>query len=255
MYVGIYGVVSLLLKLVGCNLVHETYAAAFLLKVDYGSTAFLVYHLHCLVELLSAVTAHTAEDISGHAAGVHAYHNGFVLVPIALDEGYVLQAVALLAEGYDAEVSPLGRQVCLDAFLDKGFLLEAICNEVADGDNLETMLLGNLLELWQACHGAVLVENLDECRCRLESGEACQIDGCLGMSGTLEYTTVLCIEWIDMSGTAEVTGLAAWVCKGTDCGGTVMCADTGGAAFEQVDGHGEWCAEHAGVDLYLVFQL
>ena len=55
--VGIHGVVSFFLQFLGGNLVHQSYASSFLLHVDNYSLACLVYHLHCLVQLLSAVAS------------------------------------------------------------------------------------------------------------------------------------------------------------------------------------------------------
>ena len=143
--VGVHRIVALLLQLVCSNLVHQSYAASLLAEVYDSAAPFLLNHLHCLVELFAAVASLAAEGVARQAAAVHAHHDGFARLPTALDEGYVLQAVALLAEGDDAEVSVGGRHVGLYAFLHERFLLHAVGNEVLDGDYLQSVAGGNLL--------------------------------------------------------------------------------------------------------------
>ena len=63
-YVGVYRVVALLLQLVGGYLVHEPYAASFLLHVYHHAFALLVYHLHGLVQLFAAVAAFAAQYVA-----------------------------------------------------------------------------------------------------------------------------------------------------------------------------------------------
>ena len=45
-YVGIYGIVSFFLQFVGCNLVHQPDASAFLLHVDDYTLSGFLDHLH-----------------------------------------------------------------------------------------------------------------------------------------------------------------------------------------------------------------
>ncbi|CUQ63165.1 Uncharacterised protein [Segatella copri] len=71
MGIGVNGIVAFFLKLVGCNLVHQTDAASFLLHVDNNSLSCLVYHLHSLVELLTAVTTLAAQDVASSARRVN----------------------------------------------------------------------------------------------------------------------------------------------------------------------------------------
>ena len=255
MQVGLHGVVALLLKFVGSNLVHQTYSAALLLQVHDNTLALLVYHLHSLMQLLSAITTLAGKDIACHAAGVHAHQYGFFGSPLALENGDVLQSVALLTEWNNAEVAIFRRQVGLYAFLHQAFLLQAVGYQVLDGNYLQAMLACHLLQLGHACHGSVLVENLDECRSRLKTAKASQVYGSLGVPCPLQHTTVLGIEWIDVSGTAKVGGFPCGVGQGTDSSGTVVRADTGSAPIQQIHGDGERSAQHAGVGLYLAFQF
>ena len=204
MDVCIDGVQSLLLQFVGGNLVHQADATTFLNEIDDGTFTFLLNELHGLVQLLTAVTALAAEDVACGTTGVHSYEHRLVGGPFSLDEGDMLQTVALLTEGDDTEVSVSSGHVCLHAFFHKAFALQAIGDEVFDLDEFHVELLSLFDELGHPCHGAVGIENLDEGGGRFQSSQTGQVDGSLGMSRTAQHTIILCIERIDMSGTTEV---------------------------------------------------
>ena len=67
MQIGIDGVKALLLKLVGLDLIHQSYAAAFLIQIKDNSASLLLDHFHSFVELIAAVAALGAEDVAGGA--------------------------------------------------------------------------------------------------------------------------------------------------------------------------------------------
>ena len=117
------------------------------------------------------------------------------------------------------------------------------------------MLLCHLAQLGHACHGSVLVENLDEGSRGLQSCHAGKVNGGLSMSGALEHALVLGIERIDVAGPAEVGGLARGVGQSAYGGGAVVGAHAGGASVQKVNSHGERRAQHAGVLLYLMRQF
>ena len=94
MGIGVNGIVAFFLKLVGCNLVHQTDAASFLLHVDNNSLSSLVYHLHGFVKLLTAVATLAAQDVTCSARRVDAHQDRFVFFPFSLDECHVFQASA-----------------------------------------------------------------------------------------------------------------------------------------------------------------
>ena len=56
-YIGVNGVEPFFLKLVGCNLVHESDAAPLLLHVDYHTFAFFFDGLHGFVQLLATIAS------------------------------------------------------------------------------------------------------------------------------------------------------------------------------------------------------
>ena len=67
MHVGINRVVALFLEFVGGNLGHQADAASFLVEIEHHALAFLLNHLHRLMELLAAVATLAAEDVAGGA--------------------------------------------------------------------------------------------------------------------------------------------------------------------------------------------
>ncbi len=75
------------------------------------------------------------------------------------------------------------------------------------------------------------------------------------MSAPLQHAALLRIQGIDVSGTAECLGSGSRVGKRTYGGSAVLNGNTGGAAFQLVNGHGERRAEHRCVVLDLTRQL
>ena len=69
-YVGIYGVESFFLQLLGGNLVHQADAPAFLLHVDDDTFSLFLDGLHRLVKLFTAVTPLGSKDVAGHTGGM-----------------------------------------------------------------------------------------------------------------------------------------------------------------------------------------
>ena len=74
----------------------------------------------------------------------------------------MLQAVTLLTEGDQAEVTVVGRHVHLFAHLDERLFLQAVGDHILDADNLHVPFLGEFHELGQAGHRTVLVHDLHQ---------------------------------------------------------------------------------------------
>ncbi len=137
MYVGVHGVVAVLLQFVGGYFVPEPYAPSFLIEVDDHSLPFLFDETHGAVELFSAITTAASEDVARHATAVHTNEQGFIVLPRAHVDGHVFQPVALLAKGDDAEVTVLGGEVGLLATLDERLTLKSVGDEVTNTDELD----------------------------------------------------------------------------------------------------------------------
>src|SRR5690242_18455554 len=72
--VGLNGVEALVLQFVSAKFRHEPDAATFLLLVNKDAGAFFCDAVHGELELLAAVAAKGAEDVSGEALRVNAHH-------------------------------------------------------------------------------------------------------------------------------------------------------------------------------------
>ena len=70
------------------------------------------------------------------------------------------------------------------------------------------MQTGKGLELRTARHGAVVVHDLDNDRCRLEPGQARQVATRLGVTGTRQHATGLRHHGKDVPGLAQVVRAA-----------------------------------------------
>src|SRR5690606_3627625 len=82
--VGVDGVASGVLQLVGLQLVHQADAAALVTAhVQHHAAALGVDHLQGGVELGAAVAAQRAEHVAGQALGVHAHQHVLAVADVA----------------------------------------------------------------------------------------------------------------------------------------------------------------------------
>ena len=65
--IGVYGVHALLLEFISPDFIHQTDAATFLEKIDYGAATFFVDHPERLMKLLAAITSERPENVAGGA--------------------------------------------------------------------------------------------------------------------------------------------------------------------------------------------
>ena len=71
------------------------------------------------------------------------------------------------------------------------------------------------------------------------------------MSCTAENPLVLCIERVDMSGTAKVFGFAVGVGQSADGSSAISCRNARGSALDKVYGHRKRSTQDAGIVVYL----
>ena len=123
---------TVLLEFVRAHLVHQADATPLLVKIHYHAFAFLLYHLHCLVELRSTITTVRTEDVASGARRMHTHENRLVLLPFALYNSHKLQPIRLLQERDQSEMSILRRHIHFFAFFHNRLLLQAISHQVVD---------------------------------------------------------------------------------------------------------------------------
>ena len=152
-------------------------------------------------------------------------------------------------------MSPLCRHVYLLAHFDYRFLLEAVSDEVLDGDDFHSPFLCLYLEVRHTSHCSVVVHDFHEGASGTQSGKTAEVDGGLGVSATAQHAIVLGIQRVDVARTSECLRWRCWGGKRLDCCCTVGSRYTGGASFKLVDGHCERCAEHTCVVAHLVGQV
>ena len=152
-------------------------------------------------------------------------------------------------------MSVSGGHVGFYTFFHKAFLLQPIGNEVFNLDEFQIVLLGFLDELRHTCHRTVFIQDFDECGSWSQSGKTSQVNSGLGVSAAAKHTAVLGIERIDVAGTTEVSGFCLRIGQPLNCCGTVVGADSRGAAFQLIDRHSERCAQHRSVLFHLMGQF
>ena len=120
---------------------------------------------------------------------------------------------------------------------------------------MQAPFVGHIAQLGQTSHGAVVVHYLHQHTHRLQTGQAAEVHGGLGVSGALEHALVLCVQGVYVARTAEGLGDACGVGKGTQGGAAVLSGDSSGAALQLVHRDGERRAEHGGVFLHLACEV
>ena len=135
--IGVHGVKSLLLELIGGDFRHQTDAAALLVEVKHETFAFFIDQLHGLVELVATIATTAAKNVAGHATTVHSHEDRFARLPRSFEKRHVFETVALLSERNQVEIAVIGGHLHLFSALHERFLLESVSNQVLDRDNLE----------------------------------------------------------------------------------------------------------------------
>ena len=156
------------------------------------------------MKLFAAFATHGSEDISCSTRRVNPYKDWLILGEFAFYQCDVFLPVAFLTERNQTEMSELGWHIHLFTFVDNRFGFKTVCDKVFYADNFDIEFLGNLHQFGKTRHGAVFVNDFDQCSCRIQTGKASQVYGSFGMSGTAQYTTRTCPQGIDVSGSAKI---------------------------------------------------
>src|SRR5450759_5529669 len=122
------------------------------------------------------------EDISGETLRVHSHQNARVRHDVAEDKRDVLVLVDVIAVADDAPRSEFGRKPSIGDAVHEALGLEAMRDELRDGDECEAVLLREALELGPASARAVLAQNLANHSGWCEAGKAGEIDGRLSVA-------------------------------------------------------------------------
>src|SRR5437868_1452247 len=203
-FVRFHRIDSLILELVRLELVEETDPAPFLVKVDDDAFAFLGDHFHRRVELPAAVATQGMEDVAGEALRVHSHQHAGIRADIAVDEGDVLVGIDVVSVTHHAPGAHLGGKTRFSNAVNEPLRLQAVGDDLSDGDESEAVLLRELFQLRPARARAVLVQDFANHSGRLQSGESCQIDRRLGVPDALENPAVARAQRRNVARPAEV---------------------------------------------------
>src|SRR6266542_1643543 len=159
--VGVDGVAAALLEAVGAQLVGQADAAPLVAaQVHDHALPRLGDAPQRAFELGAAVAAQAAERVPGEALGVDPHQHVVLARDLALDQRQVLLAVEDRLVGEGGEVAPLGGDARLGDPPHQLLAVAAVADQVGDADQLEVVLGGEGLELRQAGHAAVGVDDL-----------------------------------------------------------------------------------------------
>ena len=187
---------------------------------------------------------------------MHADEHRLLFAPFAFGERDVFHAIRLLAERRDAEVAPLRRQGNRHAPFDDRLLAQPVGDQRGDRDDLQVELSGDLLQLREAGHRAVLVHDLDQRAGGLQPGQPGQVHGRFGVTRAAQHALLPGAQGVDVSRTPQVGRPGRGIGQRADRGGAVVDRDARRAAVaQQVRRHREGRAEQRGVVLLHHVQL
>src|SRR5690554_5545720 len=127
----------------------------------------------------------------------------FIRLPLTLNKGHMFQTIRQLLKRNKSEVPIPCWQVNFYSTLNKAFPLQPIGNKVSYRDNLKTKLLSNSNQLRHTSHSAIFVHYFDKDSGRIQTGKACQVNSSFCVTGSPEYSFLLCPQWEYVSRAAK----------------------------------------------------
>src|SRR5215470_1426619 len=245
--IGFHGVLAVVLDLVGPQLVDEADPTSLLAHVHEDAAAFTLDDRERLVELRAAVAPARAEHVTGEALRVHAYENGLVGAHVALDEGHGEAIVHRGLIGDAGEVAVVGGKLGGRGPPYELLLVDAVLDQVLDGDAQEPVALREGEEIGHPRHPPFVVEHLADHSGGSAPGEAGQVDGGLRMPRPAQDAAGHGAEGKDVARTGEVVRAREGIDEGADGHGAVVGRDSRGDAAPGVHTYREGGAEGCGV--------
>src|SRR6266436_6496748 len=200
-FVGLYGVESFILQVVGPNLVGQANPSSFLVQVKQHSTTFRRDPTQGFIELSATVTTSGTQNIAGKALRVHPHEYVLPVSYLAANKSDVSLLVDLILECVKAEFSVFGWQLRGGDALHHRLCTHPVGNQVGDGDEWNVMSSRKSTELWHPSHGAVLVHDFADDSGRTEAGQSGQVDSRFGLPGAFQHSGTLCAQWKDVTWT------------------------------------------------------
>ena len=123
--------------------------------------------------------------------------------------------------------------------LDQVFVALTVGDEIGDTGNRELVLLGERLELREASHRPVVVQDLADHRGWFKTGEPRYVDRSFGMAGTPQYTPFLRDEREDVPWSSKVLRESPFVDYHLNGMRTIVGRDSGRDPRSSIDGDRE----------------
>src|SRR5581483_4525739 len=235
--VGVHCVVALVLEAVRADLVPDADAASLVPAEVHDRTEVLLGDLaHRGGELRAAIAAQRSEHVAGQALAVHPHQHILRTLHIAAHERDVLLAVEHRLEHDAVELAELRGDRRLGDPAYELLVLAAVPDETRDRDQQQAVLVGEPLELGRASHVHLLVvDDLAQHTRRVQPREAGEVDGRLGVTGTLEHASFAGFERQDVTGAGEILRTGRGVDERLDRRGAVERRDPGAGVVPVVD--------------------
>ena len=116
-------------------------------------------------------------------------------------------------------------------FFNQRIALQAVFNQVFDGNDLEIKLLRYLFQLRQARHGTIFIQNFHQHTGGFKTCQAGQVHSSLSMPGPAQHATFFCAKRENMTGLAQFFGFCSGIYQCLDGFGAVVRRNTGGTAM------------------------
>ena len=139
----------------------------------------------------------------------------------------------------------VGMFACAEA-IDQLLPLAAVADEPFDGDDLQAVLLGQLVEILARGAIALGIEDLAEDAGGPQAGHADQVDGGLRMSCPPQHPSLLGNQGKEVAGPEKIAGLIGRIDDGQDRGGPLL-GGNARAARAVIDRHGKIRAQRSRV--------
>ena len=189
-HISFNGVQPLLLQGVSPDFVVQANAAPFLAEIDQRAGAVFKHHPNRQIQLLAAVAFQTAESVPGEAFAVDAHQHFIAILPVAHHQRRVFPAFNHAAVADEPRHPVAGGQVGFRHAANQPFVGAPMGNQLGDAENLEVVPDGELLQLRQPRHAAVLVHNLADHPRRIGPGGLAQVHHRLGMPRPGQHAAV-----------------------------------------------------------------
>src|SRR5580704_11134595 len=225
--VGLDGIRALVLEGIRLEFVEKANAATLLIEVDQHPASRLRDHLHCAIQLPTAVAALRVKDVPGEALRVHPDQHILASSNITEDQRDVLMLIDIVAIPDDAPGSVLQWQPRLGNPMHEPLGAQSIRHQGRHGDERDAVGRRELFEVLPLGHRAIDVHDFANHPGGIESGESCEVHRGLGMSHALQHTTSPRAELVDMPGADQITRHAPRIHRHPNGRGAITRADAG----------------------------